>query len=222
MVPVANPSIRRVLAILLLACCVALPAAAAPTILVWGDSLSAGYGLDANTGWVHLLEQRLQTQGERYVVVNGSVSGETTSGGLARLPAALARERPDWVLIELGANDGLRGLPLSEMRDNLTKMTRLARAAGAKPVLFEMRLPTNFGPIINGRFRAVFADVAKAENVPLVPFFLEAVATDPRRWFQDDGIHPNAQAQPRLLDAVWASLAPLLRGPGASRRRAAP
>lgn len=199
-----------------------MPARAAPTILVWGDSLSAGYGLDANAGWVHLLEQRLQTQGERYTVVNGSVSGETTAGGLARLPAALARDKPDWVLVELGGNDGLRGLPLSEMRDNLAKMIRLARGAGAKPVIFEMRLPTNFGPIINSRFRAVFSDVAKAENAPLVPFFLETVAGDVPRWFQDDGIHPNAQAQPKLLDAVWATFAPLLHGSAASSRRAAP
>lgn len=203
-------------------CSALLPAWAAPAILVWGDSLSAGYGLDANAGWVHLLEQRLQTQGGRYTVVNGSVSGETTAGGLARLPAALQREQPEWLLIELGANDGLRGLPLPEMRDNLARMIRLARAAGARPVLFEMRLPTNFGPVVNGRFRAVFVEVAKAESTPLVPFFLESVAADPARWFQDDGLHPNAQAQPQLLDAVWTTLGPLLRGSGASLRQAAP
>lgn len=198
--------------------------AAPSTILVWGDSLSAGYGLDARSGWVYLLEQKLKSQAPDHVVVNGSVSGETTAGGLARLPAALERHHPDLLLIELGGNDGLRGQPLDAMKANLEKMTALAKAAGAQPVIFEMRIPSNYGPAFTERFRKTFADVASAERVPLVPFFLGAFATEPQRWFQDDGIHPNAAAQPRMLEAVWPTIAPLIekRPSTASRRAAAP
>ncbi len=185
-------------------------ATAAPTILVFGDSLSAGYGLDANAGWVSLLERRLQTQGIDARVVNASVSGETTAGGLARLPAALEREHPAIVLIELGGNDGLRGQPLTAMRANLEKMVELAAAAHARPLLFEMRLPANYGPDYTRDFQQSFATVARSEKVTMVPFFLAAIATAPDRWFQDDGIHPNAAAQPQMLDAVWPTLAPLL------------
>lgn len=180
------------------------------TILVWGDSISAGLGLDADAGWVHLLERRLQSQGSGYAVVNASVSGETTAGGLSRLPAALDRFHPAIVLIELGGNDGLRGQPLDAMRTNLEKMIALCRGSKARPVLFEMRIPSNYGPAYSDRFAQVFGAVAAAQKVPLVPFFLAAIATDRARWFQDDGIHPNAQAQPQLLDAVWPTLAPLL------------
>lgn len=201
-------------------------ATAAPTILVWGDSLSAGYGLDARSGWVYLLEQKLKSQAPAqyhdWVVINGSVSGETTAGGLSRLPAALDRYRPAIVLLELGANDGLRGQPVETMRENLQKMVRLSKASGAQPVIFEMRIPANYGPAYTEKFRQAFADAAKAGKLPMVPFFLAAVATDPRRWFQDDGIHPNAQAQPALLDAVWPTLQPLLSAPAASRDRGRP
>ncbi len=200
-------------------------AGAPPTILVWGDSLSAGYGLDAHSGWVYLLDQKLKSQAPDYVVINGSVSGETTSGGLSRLPAALERYHPDLLLIELGGNDGLRGQPVDAMRMNLEKMTDLAKAAGAKPVIFEMRIPSNYGPFFTEKFRQTFGDVAKAKQAALVPFFLNAFATDPKRWFQDDGIHPNAAAQPQMLDAVWPTLAPLLKQKptaAASRRAAAP
>jgi acyl-CoA thioesterase-1 len=188
--------------------------AATQTILVWGDSLSAGYGLDARSGWVYLLDQKLKSQALTWTVVNGSVSGETTSGGLARLPAALERYHPDLLLIELGGNDGLRGQPVEAMRKNLGKMSDLARAAGTKPVIFEMRVPVNYGPAFTEKFRNTFTDVAKAKQVPLVPFFLAAFATDPRRWFQDDGIHPTAAAQPKMLDAVWPTLQPLLKRSG--------
>ncbi|GAC1621400.1 MAG: arylesterase [Nevskia sp.] len=199
-------------------------AAAAPTILVWGDSLSAGYGLDARSGWVYLLEQKLKSQAPDYRVVNGSVSGETTSGGLARLPAALDRYHPEILLIELGGNDGLRGQPVEAMRGNLAKMSDLARAAGARPVIFEMRIPSNYGPLFTEKFRAVFGAVAKEKKAPLVPFFLSAFATEPQRWFQDDGIHPNAAAQPQMLDAVWPTLQALLTkpSPAASRHAARP
>lgn len=200
----------------------AASAAAPPTILVWGDSLSAGYGLDARSGWVYLLDQKLKSQAPAYTVVNGSVSGETTSGGLARLPAALERYHPELVLIELGGNDGLRAQPLGAMRSNLEKMTDLAKGAGALPVIFEMRIPSNYGPAFTEKFRQTFADVAQAKNAVLVPFFLNAFAAEPSRWFQDDGIHPNAAAQPQMLDAVWPTLEPLLtqRKAGAASRHA--
>ncbi|MCX7070749.1 MAG: arylesterase [Gammaproteobacteria bacterium] len=202
------------------------PLRAAQTILVWGDSLSAGYGVDSQRGWVRLLEQKLGTQADAslrgWTVVNGSVSGETTAGGLSRLPAALARHRPALVLIELGGNDGLRGLSLKAMRANLETMIVLARKAGATPLLFEMRIPSNYGQLMTERFQKAFAEVAEATRTPLVPFFLAPVADDRPKWFQDDGIHPNTAAQPLLLDAVWPQLVPVLRAPAASRAAAAP
>jgi acyl-CoA thioesterase-1 len=188
-----------------------LAGAADQTILVWGDSISAGYGLDAGAGWVHLLEQRLQTQGRGYAVVNASVSGETTAGGLARLPAALDKFKPDLVLLELGGNDGLRALPLDAMRTNLDKMIELSRAAKARPVLFEMYIPRNYGPVYTERFTKVFDQLAQERQVPLVPFFLGKLVAEPDKWFQDDALHPNAQAQPQLLDAAWPTLEPLLK-----------
>ena len=143
-------------------------------------------------------------------MVNASVSGETTAGGLSRLPAALQKYHPAVVLLELGGNDGLRGQPLPAMHANLAKMIDLSRAAGAQPLLFEMRIPSNYGPVYGDRFAQVFGAVAQEKQATLVPFFLAAIATDPGRWFQDDGIHPNAAAQPQLLDAVWPTLAPLV------------
>ncbi|HWY24862.1 MAG TPA: arylesterase [Nevskia sp.] len=185
--------------------------AADKTILVWGDSISAGYGLDADTGWVHLLERRLQSQGKGYTVVNASVSGETTAGGLSRLPAALDRFKPDLVLLELGGNDGLRALPLDAMRANLDKMVELSRAAKARPVLFEMYIPRNYGPVYTERFTKVFDQLAQERKVPIVPFFLAPLVSAPDQWFQDDALHPNARAQPLLLDAAWPTLEPLLK-----------
>lgn len=185
--------------------------AADKTILVWGDSISAGYGLDADTGWVHLLERRLQSQGRGYTVVNASVSGETTAGGLSRLPAALDKFKPDLVLLELGGNDGLRALPLDQMHTNLDKMVGLVRAAKARPVLFEMYIPRNYGPVYSERFTKVFGQLAQERQVPIVPFFLAALVKEPDKWFQDDALHPNAQAQPQLLDAAWPTLEPLLK-----------
>ena len=209
-----------------MALAVASPVRAAQTILVWGDSLSAGYGVDSQRGWVRLLEQKLGTQADPAVrgwkVVNGSVSGETTAGGLARLPAALARHQPSLVLIELGANDGLRGLDLKQMRRNLEAMIDLARKAGAMPVLFEMRIPSNYGPVITERFQKAFSEAAGSTRTALVPFFLAPIATERATWFQDDGIHPNNAAQPLLLDAVWPHLLPLLTQAAASRSAAAP
>jgi len=191
-----------------------LPAAAAgdarPVILVWGDSLSAAYGIPVESGWVQLLAARLRDQGYPHRVVNGSVTGETTAGGLGRLAAALKQHRPALVLIELGGNDGLRGLPLAQLRANLREMARLSRAAGARAVLFEMRVPPNYGVAYEQGFQRTFSEVAKAEQAPLVPFFLAEIAADPA-WFLDDGIHPSVKAQPRLLEAAWPTLKPMLK-----------
>lgn len=193
-------------------CCLWLsPAAAQPVVLVLGDSLSAAYGVPLDRGWVSLLADRIETEGLPHRVVNASVSGETTAGGLARLPQLLARHEPTWVLIELGGNDGLRGQPIRQLRANLTAMIDQIHAAGARAVLFEMRIPSNYGPVYTEQFTRVFAEVAAEANVALVPFMLAAIAEDPARYFLDDGIHPNVDAQPLLLDAVWPVLAPLLQ-----------
>lgn len=180
-----------------------------PVILVLGDSLSAAYGLDTGQGWVALLERRLRDRGLPHRVVNASISGDTTHGGLARLPAALARHHPGLVIIELGANDGLRGQDPQRMRDNLKEMIGLSRAQGARVLLVGIRLPANYGRRYRERFDAVFPELAETTGVALVPFLLEGVARD-RRLFQADGVHPNAAAQGRILDTVWARLEPLL------------
>jgi len=182
----------------------------APTILVFGDSLSAGYGIDVNSGWVQLLRDRLKDQGYPHQVVNGSVSGETTAGGLSRLPATLQRNPPDIVLLELGANDGLRGLPLETMRKNLEALVAASQDTGATVVLFEMRLPPNYGSEYTERFRAVFHAVAEDSGAILLPFFMASIARDPAN-FQEDRAHPTAAAQPALLDAIWPTLEPLLQ-----------
>jgi acyl-CoA thioesterase-1 len=185
--------------------------AEAPVILVFGDSISAGYGLArVDQGWVELLKTRLKTEGYGYQVVKASVSGETTAGGLARLPRALDLHHPKIVILELGANDGLRALPIPQMRANLTQMVDLASAAGAKTVLLGMRMPPNYGPAYTEQFRLVFSDLAHAKNLPLVPFLLDKIALSPNL-LQGDDIHPNALGQPVLLDNVWPSLRPLLR-----------
>lgn len=199
--------INKVLVVWLL---LAAPAWAAPKLMVLGDSLSAGYGISKQDGWVALLQRRLKTQGLDYQVVNAAISGDTTAGGLARLPPALAQHQPALVLIELGANDGLRGLSLPQMQANLRQLIGLARAAGATPLLFEMRLPSNYGAAYTLAFQQSFTAVAKAEKVGLVPFFMAPIVAD-SQWFQDDGLHPTAAAQPQLLEAIWPTLAPLLR-----------
>lgn len=194
----------------LLLCLVSFGANAAPTILVLGDSLSAGYGISARDGWVSLLERRLKDQGFPHRVVNASISGDTTAGGLSRLPALLERHTPALVLVELGANDGLRGQPVAQMKKNLVAIAAKARDKKAQAVLFEMRIPSNYGARYTEQFTAAFGELAKAQKLPLVPFFLMPIATDPAQ-FLDDGIHPTAAAQPKLLDAVWPTLKPLLK-----------
>ena len=174
-----------------------------------GDSLSAAYGIEPGQGWAALLQKRLQEQGYGYRVVNASVSGETSSGGLQRLPRALRLHQPAIVILELGSNDGLRGLPLRTTRSNLVKMIELAHEAGAKVLLVGMRMPPNYGPRYTEQFMRMYAEIAESQRVALVPFFLERVALDPAL-MQDDGLHPNARAQPLLLETLWPQLAPLL------------
>jgi len=188
---------------------VAAGAASAPKILVLGDSLSAGYGVPLDDAWVSRLEERLRARGHPHRVVNAGISGDTTRGGLSRLPNALERHRPAIVIIALGGNDGLRGLSLQAMRDNLTTMVRLAREAGAKPMLAGVRLPPNYGPVYRNRFRDVFRDLADALEVPLVPKIMAGVAEDPDLML-DDGIHPNADGHARIVDNIWPVLEPLL------------
>ncbi|MEW7980010.1 MAG: arylesterase [gamma proteobacterium symbiont of Phacoides pectinatus] len=186
--------------------------AAEPVILVFGDSLSAAYGVAPGHGWVALFEQRLARRGYPYRVVNASVSGDTTAGGLSRLPAALNQFNPSLLLLELGGNDGLRGLSLERTRDNLRQMIRLGRKRGGRVVLFAMRLPPNYGSVFTERFQGIYDDLAAAERVTLVPFFLNGVA-ERSDWMQSDGLHPNALGQGRMLENVWVVLEPLLRGP---------
>ena len=180
------------------------------TILVLGDSLSAAHGIRPEQGWVALLTQRLQTQGYGYEVVNASVSGETSSGGLQRLPRALHLHQPGIVILELGANDGLRGLPLATTRDNLTKMVQLSQAAGARVLLVGIRIPPNYGPRYANDFAGIFPAIAHEYRLPLVPFLLEKVALD-ATLMQEDGLHPNARGEPLVLDTVWQGLEPLLK-----------
>jgi acyl-CoA thioesterase I len=180
------------------------------TILVFGDSLSAAHGIRPEQGWVALLDARLKAQGYGYEVVNASVSGETSSGGVERLPRALKLHQPGTVILELGANDGLRGLPLTATRDNLAQMVRLAQASGARVLLIGIRIPPNYGPRYTEEFARVFPDLANQYHLPLVPFLLAGVALDPDL-MQEDGMHPNARGQPRLLDNVWPYLKPLLK-----------
>jgi acyl-CoA thioesterase I len=187
----------------------ALHAADAPAILVFGDSLSAGYGIDPASGWVSLLDAKLRTAGYPHRVVNASVSGETTAGGLARLPRALQTQRPSLVILELGGNDGLRALPLGAMRENLARMIQLCRDARAPVLLLGIRMPANYGPRFTSEFAAVYADLARQYHLNAVPFLLEGIADKPGL-MQADGIHPNEAGQPQLLANVWPELRKLL------------
>ncbi|WP_112176435.1 arylesterase [Paraburkholderia unamae] len=192
----------------------ATPAATArPTLAVLGDSLSAEYGLPRDSGWVALLRQRLASERIDYNVANASISGDTTSGGLARLPLVMQRMKPAVVVIELGANDALRGVPLTTTESNLRAIVAQVRKGGAKPVLIGMYVPPNYGPDYTRNFHAIYEKLAKEMNVPLVPFLLAGLADKPEL-FQSDQIHPTRQAQPLLLDNVWPALKPLL-GSGA-------
>jgi acyl-CoA thioesterase-1 len=196
---------------LLIAACAAA-AAQAPVVLVLGDSLSAEYGLPRDTGWVKLLADRLAQDGAKYSVVNASISGETTSGGRTRLPALLEQHRPAVVVIELGGNDGLRGLPVNAMRDNLAAMIDASRAAGARVLLVGVRVPPNYGRDYAERFASTFEELARRRKVALAPFLLDGFA-ERLEYFQADRIHPNEKAQSLMLDNVWPHLKPLLAAP---------
>lgn len=185
-----------------------LSAADAPRLLVLGDSLSAAYGIEVQQGWVSLLEQRVAAN-YPHQVINASVSGETTGGGLARLPALLQQHQPELIIVELGGNDGLRGHPLNVMKRQLAQIVETSRAAGAQVLLVGMQIPPNYGPRYTRQFHATYRELAEQYQLPLVEFLLEGVALTPKL-MQKDGIHPTAQAQEKILDNVWPILQPLL------------
>lgn len=178
------------------------------TLLVLGDSISAGYGIDRGKGWVELLQQQL---GEQHHVVNASISGDTTGGGLSRLNTLIAEHQPDFVLIELGGNDGLRGYPIPRMKQNLQAMIELSRQGDAQPILFAMRIPPNYGKRYSDQFAAAYTDLAEQAEVPMLPFLFGDIATD-RELLQEDGIHPTEEAQPIIAERVRSILEPLLNG----------
>lgn len=178
-------------------------------ILVFGDSLSAEYGLPRGTGWVSHVERRLAGRNQAYQIRNASISGDTTTGGLQRLPQALTEFRPDLVILQLGANDGLRGLPVQAMKDNLRKMIEMCRATGAKALLIGQHVPPNYGRRHAEAFHQAYIDLAGETGVALVPFMLEGIATD-TSYFQADGLHPTVEAQPLIADTIWPHLEALL------------
>jgi acyl-CoA thioesterase-1 len=199
--------LKRLLIALLLAW--TSPTWAAGTILVYGDSLSAAYGLAQREGWVALLEERLRQGKLDYTVANASISGETSAGGASRIAESLARARPAVVVVTLGSNDGLRGLPVPQMKANLAKIVKASQEARAKVLIVGSRMPPNYGPTYTRQFHEAFADLAKEYRTAYVPFLLDGVV-DRRDLFQPDNLHPTAQAQPIILDNVWKGLAPLL------------
>ena len=183
--------------------------AMAGTVLVVGDSISAAFGLESSQGWVSLLQKRLDEKGFKQRVVNASISGDTSAGGVSRLPNLLAEHKPELVIIELGGNDGLRGQPPAQLQQNLASMIDSSKAQGASVLLLGMRLPPNYGARYTTAFANVFSNLAAEKQVPLVPFFLEGVGDVPGM-MQSDGLHPALQAQPKLLDNVWPTLEPML------------
>lgn len=195
---------------LLLSCAKAYAQESDPVILVFGDSLSAGYRMDVEDGWVTLLAQRISEQDLNFRVVNASVSGETTVGGLTRLPASLEAHKPAIVIVELGGNDGLRGLPVTLIKENLISMVKLSEEAGAQVILAGIQIPPNYGPRYTGPFTAQYAEIANSMNLPLIPFLIDGIPQQPEL-MQDDGIHPRAEAQGMVLDNVWPTLEPVLR-----------
>ena len=193
-------------------CLIAAPALGARTLMVFGDSLSAAYNLSPEQGWVHLIGDRIARESLPWQVVNASISGETTAGGLSRMGEDLKRHKPSVVVIALGANDALRGLPVAGMRSNLEKMIRLAREARAEPMLVGLMIPPNYGIDYAAQFRDMYAELAARQKIALVPFLLEGIADNPEM-FQRDQLHPTAEAQPRIADNVWPALAALLKKP---------
>lgn len=201
---------RSLVLLLLMVCCAIAHAAGAPRkVLVLGDSLSAAHNIPVEAGWVRLLDARTSKMATPWTMVNASISGETSLSGRNRLPALLSKEKPGVVVIELGANDGLQGLPLARLAENLDAMVTAAKAAGAKVVLLGIELPVNYGPQYRDGLRKVYADAAAKHGAALVPFLLDGVALDPAL-MQDDGLHPKAAGEPRVADNVWKALSPLL------------
>lgn len=180
-----------------------------PTLLVFGDSLSAGYRMPVEDGWVSLLDDKLKMLGSEYKVVNASVSGETTDGGLSRLPATLATHKPTIVILELGGNDGLRGLPVASIKENLIEMVRKSQAAGATVILAGIQIPPNYGPRYTEPFTLQFEEIAQSMDLPFIPFLIDGIAQR-SELMQDDGIHPKAEAQGMVLDNVWPVLEAVL------------
>ena len=182
-----------------------------PTVLIFGDSLSAGYGIDVDQSWAALLQARLESLGYEHRVVNASITGETTEGGAARISAALERFQPALVILELGGNDGLRGFPPERLRDNLARIVETSKASGAGVVLLGIRIPSNYGPRYTQAFEATFREVATEQEIPWIEFFMEGIALN-EDLMQDDGIHPNVEAQPLLLDNAWPIISESLGG----------
>jgi acyl-CoA thioesterase I len=211
-IPCRSAYERIVFALLLLAAMVGNAVASERVLLVMGDSLSAAYGLRTEQGWVHMLEQRLQQGDAGWRVVNASISGETTAGGASRVLNEIARHQPDALLIALGANDGLRGLPLDAARANLQRMITAARNSSAEVLLVGMQMPPNYGPDYTRMFQQMYVELAEQNKVALLPFLLEPIASE-RDAFMADNLHPTASAQPRLLDHVWPALLPVLGHP---------
>ena len=203
----------RFLYLTLVLLCVPARGATAETLLIVGDSLSAAYGIPVEAGWVALLQQQLATQHPDWKIVNASISGDTTANALARIPQAISTHQPDIVMLQLGGNDGLRGLPPGQMRANLAAMIEQSQAADAEVLLLGIDIPPNYGSAYRDAFTGVFTRLADEHDLPLVPFLLEGVALEDDL-MQDDGIHPTAAAQPRILENVWPELAPLLEESG--------
>jgi acyl-CoA thioesterase-1 len=194
---------RKILILLwLLGAAVSLQAATEPTVLVFGDSLSAGYGIDVDQSWPALLQTRLESQGYEHRVINASISGETTEGGVTRIAIALDNFSPDLVILELGGNDGLRGFPTDRMQDNMQKIIEAAKSSGAAVVMLGIRIPTNYGPRYTSAFEGVYRELATRLGVLWIEFFMEGIALN-EELMQDDGIHPNAAAQSILLENAW-------------------
>jgi acyl-CoA thioesterase I len=219
-IPIPEAMLKNFLIALLICTCAqpvvaAMPAPpaknpSASSILVLGDSLSSAHRIAASAGWVHLLELRLQSSDSQYTVINESISGETTSGGMARLPQLLTEVKPRIVIVELGANDGLRGLPLAEINTNMHAILNAVRNAGARSVLLGIELPINYGPQYRDGLRSMYRGLAQEFNAPLVPFLLDGVAQNPEL-MQDDGLHPKAEGEPKVLDNIWPLLEPVLK-----------
>ena len=201
---------RKTLILFILLFAASASAAKSPVILIFGDSLSAGYGIDVDQSWAELLQARLERQGYEHQVVNASISGETTEGGAERIDAAIERFSPDVVVLELGGNDGLRGFPPARMRSNLETMITKSKAAGASVALLGIRIPSNYGARYTQAFESVFSDLAAQYELPWIEFFMDGVALD-ESLMQPDGIHPNAEAQPILLDNAWPVIEQALR-----------